>query len=155
MCGGAGPLARAVIEGVEMSVCNACSAMGKVLVPAPRAEPKKGSFSTAMQKPKPAPHPVSSEPDERLIDNFAEKMRHLRERSGLTQKDFAAKICERETIVSKIESGSYQPPIEVVRRWEKILHARLIESDEEKGMVIENNKDDDDLTIGDIIKVKK
>ncbi len=143
MCGEGGPLFRALIEGATLSVCQTCAKMGKVLAapqPSLRAKTK--------------PRIAAPEIVERLVDDFSSRIQQARQKLGLTQKEFAAKLAERETAVSKMEAGEYEPPIDIARRFEHILRVRLIEKDEEAGAMLKGEKTGP-LTIGDIIKVKK
>lgn len=94
------------------------------------------------------------EKTELFVENYAEIIKKKREFMGMTQRDFANKISEKETTVHKIETGTFSPPISLAKKLEKALGIKLIEEYEEmhgasKGKKIEG------FTLGDFIKIKK
>ena len=91
---------------------------------------------------------------ELLVENFNDLIKNSRESQGMTQKEFAKKINEKESIVHKIETGSIKPSIQIARKLEKTLNIKLIEKYQEEYKSTET-KEPEDLTIGDLIKIKK
>ena len=73
---------------------------------------------------------------------------------GLSQKDFALRINEKESVIHKIETGSYEPPSHLVKKLEKILDIKLVEEHQEKRGKIIMQKEQG-FTLGDFIRVKK
>ena len=144
-------LNRAIIEGVELEVCKDCSKFGKVVsqVKRPGAKEQHRQFMQrqSIQQPR-------EEKIEILVDNFPELVKKKRESMNLSQKDFAAKLNEKESLVHKIETGSFEPSLELARKLEKVLHIRLVEEYDEKFEKSKSNKDME-FTLGDFIKVKK
>lgn len=136
-------LNRAIIEDVELNVCSTCSKFGKVLAPKnvtlketiKRVEPKEEKF-------------------EALIENYSDIIKRKREAIGLTQKDFANKINEKEITIHKIETGTLTPPLSLARKLEKILSIKLIEECLEKQEAFKRTKTEG-FTLGDFIKIKK
>lgn len=143
MCGRAGELYRAIVEDVELNVCAGCSKFGKVMGAAGREE-KKVQHHAAKG---------GGEKIEMLIENFAGLIKSKREQSGLTQKEFAMRINEKESVVHKIETGGLEPTIQLARKLEKMLKIRLIEEHEETGEKPEKAKVEG-FTIGDFIRIK-
>lgn len=148
MCGAKTKLFRTKIEGTEMTVCRECSKYGNVI-----AEVKE--FRREKRK---KVQTQSHEPDKELlqvlIENFHNIIKEGREKLNLTQKDFAQKIGEKESVVHKLETGSFEPNMNLVRKLEKFLKIRLVEQHEEvrtKSSETKNNT----FTIGDFIKIKK
>lgn len=45
---------------------------------------------------------------------------------GLTQEDLAKQLNERVTVIKKIESGEFNPPMDLARKIEKLLKVRII-----------------------------
>ncbi len=134
-------LNRAIIEGVELSVCTACSKFGKVL----------GQLKTFIKQTK---REISKEErTELLVENYAEIIKKKRESMGLTQKEFANKLNEKETTIHKIETGVLSPSLPLARKLEKLLGIKLIEEYEEKHMV-SNKKRTEGFTLGDFLNVK-
>ena len=135
-------LDKAIVEGVMMSVCSNCSKFGKVIpVRKPLIGPKRVI-------------PIhTKELREDIIDNYSESIKKGREKRGLKQGELAKNIAEKESVISKIESGSLKPSFILARKLEQFLGIRLIESFEDKKEVNLNLKDDG-LTIGDLLKIK-
>ena len=71
---------------------------------------------------------------ENLSLNFAENIRKLRKRAGLSQKDFAQMLSCSEKTVSKWECGNAIPGIEVLLNISGILHASIEELFTKEGM---------------------
>jgi len=66
-----------------------------------------------------------------LIEDFGERVKRARLRLGLTQEDLAKQLNEKLTIIKKIETGEYKPPIELARKLERFLKIRLLVPAEE------------------------
>ncbi len=149
MCGREGNLLLAEIEGVELRVCPSCAKHGKIKSGSSYSRSQPGfplGFSTRKE-----------EPEERIITNFAQLLRGIRERSHLNLEDFAKFLNEKESIVSKWEGGSVSPNLEEAKRLQKLLGVGLIVK-EEAGEELKQEKrkpGEDTLTLGDFIKVKK
>lgn len=136
LCGKQDSLFKAIIEGTSMQVCKNCGRFGKILA-MPVVQQKK----KVVQK---------QEPLLDIVDDFAQKFREAREKSGLTQKEFAMKINEKESLLAKLETGAIKPAIPLAQKLEKLLRIKLVEEQVEG--TIKKHKKSDVLTIGDIIK---
>ncbi len=123
-----------------MTVCAGCGKFGKIV-----AKP------VSRQK-----MPVQKAPEivETVVADFAARIRNAREKSGTTQKDFAMRINEKESIVQKLEAGSFVPPISLAKKLEKLLKIQLVEVEQEEKGTSQKGATAT-LTIGDIISVKK
>jgi transcriptional regulator with XRE-family HTH domain len=58
-------------------------------------------------------------------DNFAMRLKHLRERKGLTQEELAEKAGLSRGYVSRLEIGRHDPPLSLVRRLAKALRVKV------------------------------
>ena len=71
----------------------------------------------------------------------------------MTQKDLAMKINERQTVLSKIETGQMRPDDKVIRKLEKELEVKLrekvVDTQIAKGMSTSA------LTLADLIRMQK
>lgn len=137
-------LLKAVIEGVELNVCNACSKFGRVIGPAKKAvvkEPKRVEIA-------------KEEKIELLVENYSEIIKKRRESIGLSQKDFAKKINEKESLVHKIETGNFAPSLTLARKLEQTLGIKLVEEHEERHEK-SKKKSIEGFTLGDFIKIKE
>ena len=136
------------VEGSTLKVCKQCSSFGKIIQrPVPRKFTKRPFFSK--------PKPKKEEIVEDIVENYAELIRTSREKKGLTQKEFARKLFEKESIVQKMETGSYEPSISLARKLEKILKINLINEIKEESKTEIPRTKSEGFTLGDFIKIKK
>ncbi len=146
ICGQETELVQAGIEGMDMSVCSNCAKFGKIKE-RPKVKPE------TVQKV--SRRPVSREPHleetETIVSDYAQKIRKARERLGLKQEEFAKKINEKESLLHKMETGSFEPSLPLARKLERLLNIKLVEKIEEK-RVITPKTPAEGLTIGDMIK---
>ncbi|KAF5086019.1 TIGR00270 family protein [Methanospirillum sp. J.3.6.1-F.2.7.3] len=159
MCGAEakGPLKRIKIEGAELSVCNACAKYGTEVQGAPR--------TSAAQSVRPSGYAGASKPPAQrsrdlfdrmggdLVEDYPDRIRDARMKLGMTQKDLALAMMERELLVKKIEKGELIPEDEVRKKLEKTLNISLLD---------EGSSEPTDLhharmttTMGDVIQIKK
>ncbi len=138
-------LNRALVEGVELNVCSACSKFGKVLAPVKKFVPKIPARKEPVEE--------KEEKIELLVEGYSDIIKKKREAIGLTQKDFAKKINEKESIVHKIEVGAFEPSLALAKKLEKELGVKLIEEHEEKHETFKRKKEEG-FTLGDFIKIK-
>ena len=145
MCGREGELIKVIVEGTMLSVCNKCSKFGNVI------EVKKPVVKEEVRR------IVSIEPVEemeRIVDDCSEKVKKAREKLGLKQEELAKQIAEKESVVHKVETGSLKPNLKLAKKFGQFLKINLIEKYKEEK---KRNLDfrDSDLTIGDLVKMKK
>lgn len=149
MCGKETEPYTAIIEGVVMKVCARCASHGKT-VRNPQPEPKKIKFINKIKQEQKEPE---VELIEAVVEDYAKKIRDARNKTGLTQKEFAKKINEKESLLHKMETGSFKPSIPKAKKLEKILQIKLVEQREEEKIKIPKTKNTSGaLTIGDLIK---
>lgn len=135
-------LLNAIVEGSVLSVCKNCSKYGNVI---------------AVKKPKPAQEPPKKiitieEPIEVIVSDFSLKIKNARESLKLKQEQLAKNLKEKTSLIHKLESGHLTPSISLAKKLENFLNIKLIEQYEEEKKQI--NIKDEDLTIGDLIKIK-
>lgn len=141
-------MVKAVIEGVQLDVCAECAKFGKVIATVKRPSAKEQHKQYIKQQ------QAKEEKIELLVENYGEIIRKKREAIGLTQKEFASRINEKESTMHKIESGALEPPLHLTKKLEKALGIKLIEQHEEKYESLKKNKVEG-FTLGDFIKLKK
>ena len=147
MCGSPGKLYKAVIEDAELTVCHECSKFGKVIGVVKQED-------TREIKAKAAENISQPEKIDVITSDYAEKIRKKREQLGLKQEEFAKKINEKESLIQKIESGHFEPPISIAKKIESFLKIKLVEEHEETHEHHKASKTDT-FTIGDFIKIMK
>lgn len=137
-------LLRAKIEETELNVCNDCGKFGKIIRGAEKEKvilPKKKI--------------TIEEVEERIVSDFADKIRKAREKRDMKQEEFAKLLNEKESVVQKWEGENLKPKIETARRLERVLRIYLVEKagegkveelKETKGAV---------MTLGDMINIRK
>lgn len=143
-------LNKTLIEGVELAVCSACSKFGKVIAPVKRYSPKEQHKQLQKQ----AQAEEKTEKMELLAENYQDIIKKSRESMGLTQKDFASRINEKESIIHKIETGAFEPSLSLAKKLEKALGIKLVEEHEEKHESFKR-KQEEGFTLGDFIRIKK
>jgi putative transcription factor len=150
MCGNKQATQISVVEGSQMSVCEGCAKFGKTM---------KRIFAEPKAKAKDAERPKQAAraeaPVETVVSDFAERVRKSREKTGMTQEDFAKKVAEKPSIIHKLETGSFVPPIPLARKLEKILHITLVEEEDAEKDTGSAKTQGGALTIGDVIQLSR
>ncbi len=142
LCGKKAELYRAIIEESILLVCNECSGFGKVLR---KIEQETAKVLNQLSAKKEVLEAVSYD--------FSGRIKQIREKLGLSQKDFAVKINEKESLVQKLESGRLRPTLDLARRLERIFNVKLVEQVEEESLKLKAVKPSG-LTIGDLLQKK-
>jgi len=63
-----------------------------------------------------------------IVDDYAARIRHAREGKGLSQKDLAMQMKEKEHLIRKIENSELIPEDDVRKKLEKVLGIRLLDT---------------------------
>ena len=150
MCGKNSQLFKTSIEGAILRVCKTCSSYGKVLGKVKTEE----ELRTKKKKQAQIVHKEEPEKLELIKEDYADIIRKAREKLDMKQEDFAKKVSEKESIIHKIETGSFKPSLKTARKFENILNIKLTEEVEDN-FEQSSNKKSEGLTLGDFIKKKK
>ena len=146
MCGKDEPLYKAMIESTELNVCRACAGHGKVL--------RQPVFQQKIKKKKKEEQIAAEEEKEiieALVEGYPKKVKDARQRLGLKQEELAKKLNEKESIIQKIEVGSFKPSAKLAKKLERFLSIKIFEEVEVKK--IESKKSSSEgFTLGDFIK---
>ena len=155
MCGKETQLFKAEIEGAVLKVCRSCSRFGKILSRIKSEEEIKQQKKLQKQhEVREAAKEQKPEEIEMVAGDFSKIIRQKREQLGLNQEDFAKKINEKQSLLHKMETGSFKPSLDKAKKLEKILRVTLTETMTLKHEAVEAEKSES-LTIGDLIKIKK
>lgn len=152
MCGKVGQLFVVEVEGTDMEVCDSCSKFGKVkkrLMTSHDNKIKEKNRQVVLKNIEPKREIVFI-----IVDDYSSKIKNARERMNLKQEDVAKKIAEKESLLQNIESGKFEPNIELARKLEKFFNISIVEQHEEIHKPI-SKSNDNVLTLGDMIKFKK
>lgn len=149
LCGKTGEMYRTEIEGTIMTTCADCKKFGK--------EIRKIRETTKVVKQEIQKKPKKIEAVETITKNYSELIKNAREKLGMTQKDFAKKLSEKESNIHAMESRKREPSISVARKIEKQLGIKLVEIhvEEEFKIPLSPKNTGSELTLGDFITVRK
>ncbi len=163
MCGetirGMAKLVR--VEGAELQVCGRCEKYGTAVQQPKRTDVRRPAAAAGPAGRVTTPPPATAYRKRdmfdymggEIVDDYAERIRHAREVKGLSQKDLALQMMERELLVKKIEKGELVPEEDVRKKLEKVLGIKLLES-----VVTEDEKKSKSVlapTLGDVTIIKK
>ncbi len=140
------------IEGTEMKTCRECAKFGVEHKTWSRF-PKKSALPRKTQKRKSKPK-IGQEVSFEVVENYSEIIRGIREKLGLSREDFGKKINEKASVIARLETGKMVPDIKLAKKMEKIFGIKLLEKVEEEKVSV-SPSGSAELTIGDIIKIKK
>ncbi|KYK31331.1 MAG: TIGR00270 family protein [Theionarchaea archaeon] len=129
------------VERAKLTVCKKCARYG-TLVREKHEKASKRSISSFAHT------------DFDIREDYSSIVRKAREKQGLTQKDLARQINEKESVIHRVETGHMRPSRRLARKLEGALDIKLTEKMEEPE-IVHRKRRSDELTIGDIIRIKK
>ena len=89
-----------------------------------------------------------------LIENFSTVIKQKREKLQLKQEDLAKQINEKVSIIHKVETGHFEPNMDLARKFEKFLKIKLIEQTTLAAISLGKSAVES-YTLGDFISVRK
>jgi putative transcription factor len=146
MCGKYSRLTLADVEGVDLKLCNVCVKFGIVK--------RYGKPITNSNHQKLNNH-NREEPQFRLVANFSNLIKSSRESKNMDREEFSQFLNEKESLVAKWEQGHLRPRIGIARKLGKLLGHNFVEKDTKGEYKKESNSKNDEMTLGDFIKIKK
>jgi putative transcription factor len=149
MCGKDSPLFKTKIEGTLMKVCRNCSKFGQVL-----GEVKIEVKDTAREKVATIYMPEKEEIVEEVVKDYPQRLLRARQKKKMDQEEFARFVAEKESVISKLETGHLKPSLKLARKLQNRLGIRLIQAVSEEKFELEQSAGKD-FTLGDFIKTKK
>lgn len=157
MCGKELPsLRRAMIEGTSMSVCGECVRFGIEQAGTQNEVTGRSRVAASLERraTRGRARDIYDSMQEELADDYSQRVRDARTRMGLSVEDLANQIMEKQTILAKVESGSYHPPDALIRKLERALEIKLTEKPEPAAGTSPGpkRKETAGLTLGDLIK---
>ncbi|MCK9593500.1 MAG: multiprotein bridging factor aMBF1 [Methanoregula sp.] len=163
MCGetirGTAKLVR--VEGAELQVCTKCEKFGTEvqqvrrtdLVRPSAAAPRPGRSTTPVVPVDRRKRDLFDYMEGEIVEDYASRIRKARMDKGLSSKDLAMQIKEREHLIKKIENSELIPEEDVRKKLEKVLEIRLIDAaDTEAEKKVQSKLTP---TLGDLTIIKK
>lgn len=127
---------RVRIEGSVLHLCPDCARFGKPLDPPPSPAPalaglRRPVYSGGASRAGGAGRTMQERDlyqdigEMELAPDWSKRIRVAREALHWNPEEFGKKLNEKKSVVLKIESGSFRPPDELVRKIERLLKVRL------------------------------
>jgi len=151
-----GPPQRRIIEGAKLTVCPRCAQFGKSDWVPNRPAPVK-TLGRAQSTPLPTPRPrirndVESVEQLELVEDYGAQIRKARQKLGLSEKDLANKMQEKESVVKNLEKQELTPDNKLIAKIRKYLSIDIVEHiDASKAKILA--KPTGAKTIGDMIRL--
>jgi putative transcription factor len=121
------------IEGIVLEACNNCAVFGEPVKEERKPEERKIIPGGYGGRGKGRSKDRAFEPEEFILfEDYRKRIRKARESMGMEQKDLARMINEKQSVISKIESGGFNPDDAVIRKIEKALKITLKEKLEDE-----------------------
>lgn len=137
MCGETirGPPKLVRVEGAELQVCAKCGKFGTEVQQVRRTDLVRPAGSKPAGNVKsPAVTPSAYRKRDmfdfiegEIVDDYNVRIRNARMEKGLSQKDLAMQMKEKEHLIQKIENRDLIPEEQVRKKLEKVLEIRLID----------------------------
>jgi len=154
---------RKVIEGAKLTVCYKCAGFGSA------DWNNRPAVTTMTGKPfvisAPKPRPAADRPPRldaveaieqtEFIEDYGAQIRKARQRLGLSEKDLAKKMQEKESVVKKLENESIVPDVKLLQKIKTHLGLNLIErEDKQSSKTTVIAKAAGARTLGDMVPMK-
>ena len=151
----------ALIEGAKLTVCNECSKHGTIVMEKPKQAPPLFKAKTAAPTPLKAlstGKPLkNAENTLELVEGYDTKIRHAREKLGLTHEELGKRISEKVSVLKKIETGKMTPDNKLAAKLEHMLKIKLLvpASEEKASRATVSKQPSRELTLGDLVQLGK
>lgn len=125
------------VEGAELQVCSKCEKYGTEVQQVRRTDlkiPARGAVAKPASTASGAPAQIWHKRDMfdfmggEVVEDYADRIKHARMEKGLSQKDLAMQMKEKEHLIKKIENAELIPEDNVRKKLEKVLEIRLIDA---------------------------
>ena len=154
---------KSKIEGSVLTVCSDCAKLGSIQKEVPRSRNLVSKDKKAKKQPaNKNRNSVSSrvytrdtESDEELVDDFSQIVRKARESKGWTREELGAKIYEKVSVITRIETGKMEPDLKLAKKLEKTLDIKIIEKYDEMDLESFKSMASGPNTLGSIVKIKR
>ncbi|MGC9434695.1 MAG: multiprotein bridging factor aMBF1 [Methanomicrobiales archaeon] len=143
------------IEGAELRVCQRCARYGTEVGPKQQtsAAARPGGRSPAPTPPRRRKRDVFDLMEGEIAEDCGERVHAARKAQGMTARELADSIKEKELLIRKIEKGKLIPEDDVRKKLEKVLCISLLE--EGPGAESSGGGESMTTTFGDLIKIRR
>lgn len=153
---------KAIIEGAKLTVCGECSKHGTIVweatkptfIPKTKTAPAMQSKSVKTQGIEKVQTTMESALE--LVDDYDVRVRHAREKMGLTHEDLGKRINEKVSVLKKVETRKIKPDDKLAAKLEHVLRIKLrtpASEEKEVSKATISKPSSRELTLGDIIKL--
>lgn len=117
-----------VVDGSTLIACRECSSFGKETENASSRETasksaRQGPVKRVFLEPKPEMFDLGLE----IVPDFGKRVMQARQKAGLTAKELALKIFEKESLLHRVENQAIKPSDALIGKLEKELGIKLRE----------------------------
>jgi len=137
------------VEGSIVIACDKCSKYGEFVDKIDLKIPKKKVIEKERE------YEFELDFDEEIVDNYGLIVRRAREEKNMKQEDLAKRINEPVSVIKRIESERIELNTKIAKKIENVLNIRLIEKSEDEDIDMHEKDDNEKITLGDIIVVRK
>jgi putative transcription factor len=142
-----------IVEGVKMILCEKCASHGEsYFQPIASSKLTKPVRLKTIVKPKPSVNKEYLELE--VIPDYYKIVKSAREKTGLTQEEFAKMLKEKLSVIQKIETGKIIPDINLAKRIEHLLKIKLLTPAQKEERNYKAAVKKPSLTLGDLAKIK-
>ncbi|MFC2154175.1 multiprotein bridging factor aMBF1 [Candidatus Altiarchaeota archaeon] len=148
------------VEGSVVTTCSGCTGMGEVVDPVSvkKEEEKKMEappVSASKKVPKKPVFDVEKDEQYQLKEDFGDVIRRAREKKGWKQEELGKMVNEPSSLIHRVELERIQPNQKLARKLEGKLKVKLLKPKEELDAEVSVSGEKKDLTLGDLVVVKK
>ena len=142
LCGRPNAVAVAIVEGLRMDVCEKCAKHGKVVAQLYDDDDSPGIRGKIAKK------------EIEIVDDYADKIKDARTKKGMTIKQLAAAVAEKESYMDRIEREETTPTEQAAKKLERFLNIKLMH-EVELTRTKEEKSINEPITLGDVIEIKR
>jgi len=153
-CGASGAEFIAIIEGARGFACPRCASLGQVVEEIKEQKPKEKIVKKPERSWVSTARVRGKDVIEEVVEEIGSMVRKEREARGWSMEDLGKRVGEPASLIRRIEHG-YTPSTRIAKKIGKVLGLRLTELTEAEEEDIVKGGSSKELTLGDILVIKK
>lgn len=146
------------IEGALVKACQECGKFGTKIEEKKPSYRTNTSFKDSKQAIKKTPPKYQKKEKPKIIlkENYGNLVMDARKKEGLSRKDLAMELNERETLLARLESNDFRPDTRIIEKLERRLLIKLTEQlAVDSPVEFLSSSNSSNLTLGDVVVIKK